>query len=104
MATSTIASTRQRARGAATSFGTTEPALVEYSDFMTQPDPEELRRLGHEVVDLLADYLAGVEDRPLFPDIEPARLDELFDEPVPAEPTPAEDVLREVQPQIKRQD
>jgi len=28
---------------------------------MTQPDPEELRRLGHEVVDLLTDYLVGVE-------------------------------------------
>ena len=63
---------------------------------MTRPDPEELRRLGHEVVDLLAEYLAGVEDRALFPDIEPARLDELFDEPVPEEPMPAEDVLREV--------
>ncbi len=63
---------------------------------MTQPDPEELRRLGHDVVDLLAEYLAGVEDRAPFPDIEPARLDELFDEPVPEEPMPAEDVLLEV--------
>ena len=67
---------------------------------MTQPDPEELRRLGHEVVDLLADYLASVEDRALFPDIEPARLDELFDEPVPEEPMPAEDVLREVREKL----
>ena len=67
---------------------------------MTQPDPEELRRLGHEVVDLLTDYLVGVEDRALFPDIEPARLDELFDEPVPEEPMPAEDVLREVREKL----
>ena len=53
---------------------------------MAQPDPEELRRLGHKVVDLLTDYLVGVEDSALFPNIEPARLDELFDEPVPKEP------------------
>lgn len=67
---------------------------------MTEPDPEELRRLGHEVVDMLADYLAGVEDRTLFPDVEPARLDELFDEPVPEEPMTAEDVLREVREKL----
>ena len=69
---------------------------------MAQPDPEELRRLGHKVVDLLTDYLVGVEDSALFPNIEPARLDELFDEPVPKEPMSAEDVLREVREKLLR--
>ena len=59
-------------------------------------DTDEFRKTGHEVVDMLADYLAGVEQQPLFPDVEPRLLDELFDEPVPQESMPADAVLGEI--------
>src|SRR2546426_271633 len=36
-------------------------------------DPEEFRRLGHELVDLVTDYLAGIPARPVF---QPMRPDE----------------------------
>ena len=60
-------------------------------------DAREFRETGHRVVDLMADYLDGVEERPLFPEVDPAHLEALFDEPIPRQPAPAEDVLREIE-------
>ena len=59
-------------------------------------DPQEYRSAGHQVVDLLADYLSGIEHRPLFPNVEPRALYELFDEPLPQDPEPPGQVLDEV--------
>ena len=50
---------------------------------------QEFREMGHHVVDLLADYLDGVEDRAVFPDVEPAEVDRVFDEPMPLDGEPA---------------
>ena len=33
--------------------------------------PDELRRWGHEVVDWVADYLSGIEEHPVVPDVAP---------------------------------
>jgi aromatic-L-amino-acid/L-tryptophan decarboxylase len=44
---------------------------------------EEFRKAGHYLVDYIASYLDGVENRPLFPQIDPATLYRLFDEPIP---------------------
>jgi aromatic-L-amino-acid decarboxylase len=57
-------------------------------------ESREFRELGHRLVDRLAEYLDGIEDRPLFPDVTPAALDRLFDEPLPEEPASAAEVLR----------
>lgn len=46
-------------------------------------DTSEFRAVGHRVVDLLADYLERIEQRPVFPKVEPAILNRLFDEPLP---------------------
>ena len=59
-------------------------------------DVNEFRATGHEVVDLLADYLDRVEDGPLFPDVEPAEVQRLFDEPAPRGPMDAGEVLGEL--------
>ena len=59
-------------------------------------DPQEFRSVGHQVVDLLADYLSGIEHRPLFPTAEPRALYELFDEPLPLDPESPGQVLDEV--------
>lgn len=57
---------------------------------------EEFRRLGHRVIDELAVYLETVAERPVTPDVEPRRMEALFDEPLPLEESPAEAVLAEL--------
>jgi aromatic-L-amino-acid decarboxylase len=59
-------------------------------------DPGEFRRTGHDIIDRLADYLDTIEERPLFPDISPARLEQLFAEPLPREGMAAADVMAEL--------
>lgn len=59
-------------------------------------DPQEFREVGHRVVDLLADYLSGIETRALFPDVEPRTLWDLFAEPLPMDGEPPNEVIDEV--------
>ena len=59
-------------------------------------DPQEFREAGHRIVDHLADYLEQVEERPLFANVEPRVLRELFDEPLPQEPSSIHSVLLEL--------
>src|SRR5436309_8319539 len=47
-------------------------------------DPEHFRRLAHETVDLVADYLAGVSTRPVFRPMTPAERATLMQEPLGA--------------------
>src|SRR3954451_8656126 len=47
---------------------------------------EEFRNTGHYLIDYITDYLKGVQDKQLFPNVEPAMLYKLFDEPVPDNP------------------
>jgi aromatic-L-amino-acid decarboxylase len=56
-------------------------------------DMREFRDTGHRLIDLLANHLESVEERPLFPDIEPGDLYEAFDEPLPHEQTPLAEVI-----------
>jgi len=52
-------------------------------------DPDGFRVAGHAVVDLMADYLAGVERYPVFPPIEPGSLAPRF----PAQPPGSPEVI-----------
>ena len=45
---------------------------------LTDMDPETFRAAAHEVVDVMADYLARIEDFPVFPSIEPGTIRPLF--------------------------
>jgi aromatic-L-amino-acid/L-tryptophan decarboxylase len=63
-------------------------------------DPREFREIGHQVVDLLAKYFEQIEQKPVFPDVEPAVLTKLFDEPLPETSSPAENVLKELQEKL----
>src|SRR5438445_13212221 len=60
----------------------------------------EFRDLGHRVVDLLADYLEHIEEKPVFPHVEPKTLTKLFAEPLPKDPRPAETVLSELEKKL----
>jgi glutamate/tyrosine decarboxylase-like PLP-dependent enzyme len=63
-------------------------------------DPREFRESGHALVDRIGDYLEEVEGKALFPDVTPARLEKIFDEPLPAEPTPSGDLFRELEEKL----
>lgn len=56
--------------------------------------------MGHRTVDMLADYLSTVEEKPLFPRVEPRELAELFREELPREPTPSAALLEEVETKL----
>jgi hypothetical protein len=47
------------------------------------PPPEQMRRLGYQVVDLVVDALAGLRDRPPAGRAGPEELAGLLGEPVP---------------------
>jgi len=47
-------------------------------------DPEHFRRLAHDTVDLVADYLAGISTRPVFRPMTPAERATLMQEPLGA--------------------
>ena len=59
-------------------------------------DAPEFRTLGHAMVDRLADYFEHIEEKPVFPDVEPRFLAGLFNEPLPADPATPEQVLAEL--------
>jgi len=61
---------------------------------------EEFRAMGHYLVDRLADYLETAEERPLSPAVEPRFLDELFRAPLPADPAPLAQVVRELEEKL----
>ncbi len=63
-------------------------------------DPREFRQAAHEVVDLLAEYLERIEERPVFPDVEPRTLNQLFAEPLPQQPEPMDTILQELQEKL----
>jgi aromatic-L-amino-acid/L-tryptophan decarboxylase len=58
--------------------------------------PEEVRRAGHRVADLIADHLAGLRDRPVFQPVPPELVQAFQDEPAPAHPTPADALFDDV--------
>ena len=60
-------------------------------------DVKEFRTAGHQVVDLLAEYLENIESKPVFPDADPKLINLQFEEPLPERPEPFEEVLEELQ-------
>src|SRR6266571_2366587 len=63
-------------------------------------DTHEFREVGHRMVDLLSEYLEHIEERPLFADVEPAKLNKLFAEPLPQNPSSSDEVLRQIEEKL----
>ena len=58
--------------------------------------PEELRRWGHEVVDWVADYLAGIEQHPVVPAVAPGDVRSWLPPGPPEHPEPFAEVLADL--------
>jgi aromatic-L-amino-acid decarboxylase len=56
-------------------------------------DPATFRAAAHAVVDVMADYLEGLEARPVFPPVEPGTLRPLFPATAPEGPESIETIL-----------
>lgn len=63
-------------------------------------DPREFREAGHRVVDMLAEYFEGIEQLPVFPDVQPRELHQLFEEALPQGDERIIDVLRELKDKL----
>jgi aromatic-L-amino-acid decarboxylase len=61
---------------------------------------EEFRKAGHQLIDYIANYLTNVSDKPLFPDVEPSFLYELFDEPIPTQPKSLEEIQKTIEEKL----
>ena len=59
-------------------------------------DRKEFRDMGHQVVDLMADYFDHIEEKRVFPDVEPGVVNRLFTEPLPQDQSSADSVLGEL--------
>jgi aromatic-L-amino-acid decarboxylase len=63
-------------------------------------DVKEFRTVGHRVVDMLAEYLENIEEKPVFPNADPKMIARLFEEPMPEKPEAFEDVLAELEEKL----
>jgi aromatic-L-amino-acid/L-tryptophan decarboxylase len=63
-------------------------------------EPGEFREVGHRVVDLLAEYLEHIEEKPVFPNVEPSKLTQLFAEGLPQDPSSSDKVLGELEEKL----
>ena len=59
-------------------------------------DPEEFRARGHEMVDWVADYLAGVTEYPVNSQVEPGAIRNALPDRAPEQPEPFADVMRDL--------
>ncbi len=59
--------------------------------------PEDFRKHGYELIDMIADYLDGVGDRRIVPDIEPGDVRAMLPEHPPTEPESWDAVLADVE-------
>src|SRR5206468_4129638 len=70
--------------------GGLDPAQV---DGLLDLDAEAFRAVAHEVVDLMADYLARIETFAVLPPVEPGTIAPLFPRQAPEKPEPIEAIL-----------
>lgn len=52
---------------------------------------------GKEMVDYIANYLEGIRDRRVFPDVRPGYMKDLVPEQAPVEPEAWEDIMSDVE-------
>lgn len=60
-------------------------------------DMGEYRRIGKEMVDYVADYLENIEQRPVYPDVEPGYLRTLVPAEAPEMPETYDEIIKDVE-------
>ncbi|XP_035685126.1 aromatic-L-amino-acid decarboxylase-like [Branchiostoma floridae] len=60
-------------------------------------DHAEFRRMGKEMVDYIADYMEGIEKRPVFPSVKPGYLREMIPDAAPQDPESWQDVQADIE-------
>jgi aromatic-L-amino-acid decarboxylase len=60
-------------------------------------DPASFRASAHAAVDIMADYLETIRDRPVMPNVEPGTLRPLFEQTPPESPEPMSTILADYQ-------
>uniref|UniRef100_UPI00398F8269 aromatic-L-amino-acid decarboxylase isoform X2 n=1 Tax=Pristiophorus japonicus TaxID=55135 RepID=UPI00398F8269 len=60
-------------------------------------DFEEFRTRGKEMVDYVTDYLESIEQRPVYPLVEPGYLRQLIPDSAPQQPDSFEDLMKDVE-------
>eukprot|EP00164_Ancoracysta_twista_P005632 GFYU01007722.1.p1 GENE.GFYU01007722.1~~GFYU01007722.1.p1 ORF type:complete len:495 (+),score=144.96 GFYU01007722.1:79-1563(+) len=63
-------------------------------------DPEEFRRLGHQMVDFIADYYKTVNEKPVLSEVSPGYLKELIPDSAPEKPESFEAIMKDVNDKI----
>ncbi|MGA8617172.1 MAG: pyridoxal-dependent decarboxylase [Candidatus Sulfotelmatobacter sp.] len=63
-------------------------------------DPKEFRDFGHRVVDLLAEHFEHIEQKRVFPDVEPRTVNQLFTDPLPSDASSPDTVLGEIKDKL----
>jgi aromatic-L-amino-acid decarboxylase len=61
----------------------------------------EIRRVGHLVIDLIADHLSGLNDEPVFQPVPPDVIERFLTAPAPLDGVSADEVLREFRQTIE---
>lgn len=59
-------------------------------------DAEEFRKRGKEMIDYVADYLENIEERKVFPQVEPGYLSKFLPPTAPTTPEEWEDIMSDV--------
>ncbi|GCC39456.1 hypothetical protein chiPu_0023891, partial [Chiloscyllium punctatum] len=60
-------------------------------------DFEEFRKRGKEMVDYITDYLKFIEQRPVYPAVQPGYLRSLIPDSAPQEPDSFEDLMWDIE-------
>ncbi|WP_396611809.1 pyridoxal phosphate-dependent decarboxylase family protein [Haloferax sp. S1W] len=58
-------------------------------------DPDEFRELGYQMVEIIAEYLDSIDDRPVFPGKPQEEIEAVFDDPLPEHGQDPADILDE---------
>ncbi len=63
-------------------------------------DETDMREMGYAMVDLVVEYLKGLEGRRVYGPLSPAGLDEMFAEPLPEEGVPFAEMVQDLRTRV----
>jgi aromatic-L-amino-acid decarboxylase len=89
--------TRERTLPSADDSGHSSDLDTAQIDGLYDMDADSFRAAAHAAVDVMADYLEGVRDRPVMPNVEPGTIGPLFEQAPPEKPEAMAAILADYQ-------